>query len=171
MGGAQYTTATDAYISVSWNESLADSLYAALGDFSLISDAQAAPIIPVVAAPVSSSQVYPSFKLGSRNYFLVYTVEGKNFLQISNVIGTDASGVYTLANGITPKQMHYIDTKTDDGNPQEGAIQAVGGTGPVDVPAVPGAGNCVDTINGTVNYNLVTNTLANSFLCQLSTSL
>lgn len=101
------------------------------------------------------------------NSVTVYTDGTSNYFQLTSVVSTSATGVYTLQNSIKPLDAASIDTKLDDGIPLTGSVRAMGGTGPLGVLAVPGANNCVSNAAGNA-YNTTTDALASAPLCQLS---
>jgi hypothetical protein len=112
----------------------------------------------------SQSAYFPAAKVGRGNYITVF-VEGSNYYELTGIVSTDASGVYTLANALTPQEALNMDEKIDDGKPLAGMVQATEGPGPLNTTAVPGAATCVFT--GGAQYNVTTAELAATPLCHL----
>ena len=129
--------------------------------FSFISEAWAPPGL------LSKDLLLPKAKIGRGNYLTVFSATGTNYFQIAGVVSTDTLGNYTLSNDLTPQQMFNIDSKTDDGLPLFGKVQAMEGTGPLNTQAVPGAATCAYNVGSPSPYNTSTSTLANTMLCQL----
>jgi hypothetical protein len=152
-----FATATDDYGYIVMNESGVPS------GFSLISAAYAV----AGPSPISKDLLLPQSKLGGGNYVVVFTALGKNYFQITGLVSTDTSGNYTLSDLMTPIQASAIDAKIDDSWPLAGTVTAVGGTGPLNIPAVPGANSCVYNVGSPAPYNTRTSALANGRLCQL----
>jgi prepilin-type N-terminal cleavage/methylation domain-containing protein len=117
--------------------------------------------------PVAKELILPRAKLGGDNFITVFSAGGLNYYQMTGVVLTDFSGVYTLSTNLTPLEALAFDGKVDDGFPLTGSTRAMGGNGPLNIAAVPGAAVCV--YNGaTPNpYNTSTSTLANTRLCEL----
>ncbi len=154
-----FTSATDG---LSYMASNADfTSFAA--NFSMVSDAQAM----AGPSPVSKDLLIPQSRLGAGNYVVVFTAQGKNYLQVTGVVSTDSSGNYTLSDLITPYQASSIDSKLDDRWPLTGSVLAMGGTGPLNVLAVPGTNSCVYNVGSPAPYNMHTSALSNGRLCQL----
>lgn len=107
----------------------------------------------------------PRGALGSTSV-TVYTNGAMNYFQLTNVTATTVAGVYTLTHALTPMDAFNIDEKLDDGIPLDGSVRAVGGTGPLGVPAVAGATDCVSNAANSP-YNTVGD-YATTTLCQLS---
>lgn len=109
-------------------------------------------------------QYLPRGALGSTSV-TVFTDGSTNYYQLTTVSATDAGGTYTLTHALSPMDAFNIDEKLDDGIPLQGSVRAVGGSGPLNVPAVAGATNCV---NNTANspYNTGED-YGQSALCQL----
>jgi len=108
----------------------------------------------------------PAGKLGLGNYFVVFTANNANYFQLTGLVSADSSGNYSLSDALTPQQALYLDGKIDDGSPLNGKVTAVGGTGPVNMAATPGAGSCVSNAGGNP-YNTSSPALASAMLCQL----
>lgn len=151
------TTATDALTQM-----------AMVGEPSVLSQL-AQYVNPIATAQAATrEQVVPAGAING-NYVTVFTDGAYNFFQLTGIVSTTAGGVYSLSDQLAPMQAMSIDSKLDDGQPLLGSVRAVGGTGPLNVAAVPGAGSCVAATTNNP-YNTVTDTLANGMLCQLRVS-
>jgi prepilin-type N-terminal cleavage/methylation domain-containing protein len=106
----------------------------------------------------------PLAKLGRGNYFNVYAASGINYYQLAGTASTDAAGIVTTSNALTPSEAFQIDNKIDDGKPATGIIRAMEGT-TLNDEAAAGAATCVFT--GGAAYNSTSTTLADSLLCQI----
>ncbi len=132
----------------------------------LLSPSFATATDTTVAMTAANIETYlPRGALG-RTSVVVYTNGSMNYYQLTDVTSTTAGGVYTLASALTPMDAFSIDEKLDDGIPLDGSVQAMGGTGPLGVPAVPAATACVSTATNNP-YNMIDD-YATSPLCQLS---
>jgi prepilin-type N-terminal cleavage/methylation domain-containing protein len=135
------------------------------GSFTTATDALAASL-----TGANMPSYFPSAKIGRGNYVTVYASGGFNYYQIAGITSTDAAGVYTLANNMTPLEAQNMDLKVDDGLPSTGIATAMAGTGTVNVAATPAAaaaGVCVSTTLTPNNYNTETSTFASTPACQL----
>lgn len=135
------------------------------GSFTTATDALAASLVAGDMA-----DYFPPAKLGRGNYITVFATGGFNQYQITGLTSTDASGVYTVAEAMTPLEAQNIDTKLDDGLPLTGIARAMEGTGTVNVAAAAdtaAAGVCVSDTNTPEEYNTETSTYAASPACQL----
>lgn len=78
------------------------------------------------------SKILPPAKIGNNNYISVYSINAdNNYFIISNIACLDGNGAphniqgsYSAALVMTPQQAYAIDSKTDDGLPQSGRVQA-----------------------------------------------
>lgn len=129
------------------------------GGFTTATDA-----LTQVAAGAQAT-VFPQARLARGNYFTVFSNSGLNYYQLAGITSTDASGVYTLTNALTPSEAFNMDNKVDDGAPASGIVRAMEGTGPLNTAAASGAATCQFT--GGLAYNTTTNALASTPLCQL----
>ncbi len=156
---------TDANVALAANDTSSGTMMADFIDrLNPISQAYAA----VVTSPTNNFLPKADASGGGGGaYMTVYSDGNYNYYAITKVVSTTAAGVYTLADALTPNQALTIDTKIDDGVPLAGGVRAIGGAGPLDVAAVPGAAACVS--NAASNpYNVSdANGVADSVLCQL----
>ena len=87
--------------------------------------------VPSNQTNAQSNLWFPAAKLRKGDYFVVYSLNGVNFFQITGpvnnpvmaqlVVATNNS--YSTAPGLTPVEAAYIDTKLDDGLPLSGACK------------------------------------------------
>lgn len=105
----------------------------------------------------------PTAAVGRDNYWTVFSVGGRNWLQLTGISALTA-GAYSLNASLTPFEAFSLDRKTDDANPFSGTVQAMNDGTALNTPAVAGATSCVFTDN---TYNQTTEVLANTPSCQL----
>ena len=110
--------------------------------------------------------LFPRTSVGDENSMLVFSDRRHNYFQIAGVQSTNEDGEYNLSNGMTPLEAYALDVKYDDGLPQTGEVQAMSGTGPLNVAAIPGPSSCVSDAAANP-YNTANLAVANDKVCQL----
>ncbi len=111
---------------------------------------------------------FPEAALGRGNYWVAFSADGKNWLQLTGIDSVSALGAYTLNLALSPAEAHNIDRKIDDTRPLAGSIRGLDDTAALNVPSGPAAaaaGICVENVNNT--YNQATESSANTPACQL----
>ena len=106
--------------------------------------------LTAVAAGTASTY-FPAAKLGRGNFWTVFSAVGYNYYQLTGITSTDAAGVYTLTEALTPNESLNMDNKVDDGLPLTGVVRGMEGTGPLNTTAAaaaPAAGVCVSNAAG-----------------------
>lgn len=133
------------------------------GAFSTATDATAASLTNATAAAY-----FPSARVGRGNDFVVFSSAGYNYYELGDITATDADGVPTYVESLTPTEAFNIDNKVDDGAPLTGAIIALEGTtmNNAAAGAVEAGGVCVSDNSGNP-YNTLQQSYADSPACQL----
>ncbi len=115
---------------------------------------------------------FPEAKLGRGNFVTTFSVEGRNWFEITGITSV-AAGVYTLTLGLSPSEAFNIDNKMDDGRPLTGGVRALDDLAVLNTastPAAPAAGICVGDGSGNApanTYNNETEAFTNTPACQL----
>ncbi len=111
--------------------------------------------VPDKIAPAELEHYFPVARLGSKNYFYVYSKDRVNYFGLSAIGTVQADGVMRSIPMISAEQAYSIDRKIDDGYPQSGEVTAQyvnGGqviwAGPADTSAAtPAVSGCYDNNN------------------------
>lgn len=104
------------------------------GPFTTATDA-----LTAVAAGAQTT-VFPPARLARGNYFTVFSASGLNYYQLAGITSTDATGVYTLTNALTPAEAFNMDSKIDDGAPASGVVRAMRSAAALNTAAADGDG-------------------------------
>jgi prepilin-type N-terminal cleavage/methylation domain-containing protein len=78
------------------------------------------------------NQYVPPTKLGKGFSFIVFSGSGSNFFGMLPIVSIDTGGAYTMnPSGLDPISAYNIDSKVDDGMPQQGTIRAIALAAPI----------------------------------------
>jgi hypothetical protein len=95
----------------------------------------------------------PPSKTRNSAYFHIYTFSGRTFFRLGGYAAnaTDANGILSLADGLSPGDAYYLDEKLDDGLGATGSVLAINSitTHTIDT----GTGAAGDCLNATNGYN------------------
>lgn len=118
--------------------------------------AYTSPSFPITLGSTPLEHYFPPAKLGKGNFFIVYSVSGANYYEITGISNINA-GVYTLFPGLSPSDTFAIDSKLDDGMPLTGVVRATGGASPngsaTSGPGGPTASVCINSSLTPNQYN------------------
>lgn len=108
------------------------------------------------AASITTAQIpqwLPPAKIRSTAYFHVYAFAGRHYMYVGGLgtAPTDANGILSLADGLTPQDAFNLDEKLDDGMGNSGTMLAITAlaTHAIDT----GAGGTGECLTATNQYN------------------
>ena len=109
------------------------------------------------AAVTNIASMLPQAKIGRGNVFVVFSLDSRNYFEITSITGMSAAGLYTFGNSaLTPLEARAIDLKMDDGLPNAGGVVARS-NGSLNTPAgytiTPAINSCTTGAAGYVVYN------------------
>lgn len=109
---------------------------------------------PAASLPIAQVGTYlPSSRIRESAFFHIYSVNGKNFYYLGGFASTatDAAGILSLANALSPIDAENIDLKLDDDTGAYGLVKAVNSI--VTNSILTGAGATTDCLNADGSYN------------------
>lgn len=120
-------------------------------------------LAPAIASIATMQGYLPTQKLRQGTFQYVYPITGRNHFILSTIT-TAASGVISVAAGVTPGEARSMDEKLDDALPETGVVQAVSALGTVDAGAAstaasPAAAACVSSSVTPKTYNAFPSTI------------